>query len=63
MSSCERPPFVDPTSDRVECWICGTVDPEDGGGIGFPTDDEYIRKMAPVYPRHVEWTMDNGITE
>jgi len=49
----ERPAFVDPLTEYVECHFCGrTWEPEQVDGFDLSTEDEYYPKMVPVCPEH-----------
>lgn len=50
----DRPPFVDPNTEWVECWVCGRLltDLSRVEGIDLSDDDEYYPDMAPVCPKH-----------
>jgi hypothetical protein len=50
----ERPAFVDPTTEWVECWICGQIieDMSRVEGIDVSGPDEFYPRMKPVCPKH-----------
>lgn len=50
----DRPPFVDPQTDWVECWLCGQIlsDMSRVEGMDLSREDEYYPKMVPVCPQH-----------
>ena len=52
----ERPAFIDPTVEWVECYICGEVltDLSRVEGIDVSGPDEYYPQMQPVCPQHVD---------
>ena len=50
----ERPPFVDPDVEVVECHFCHeTWPPEAVDGFDLSAEDEYYPRMVPVCPEHV----------
>jgi hypothetical protein len=49
----ERPPFVDPDVEVVECHFCHeTWPPEVVDGFDLSAEDEYYPRMVPVCPEH-----------
>lgn len=50
----ERPPFIGPTTEWVECHLCGQVisDMSRVEGIDISAPDEYYPRMVPVCPQH-----------
>lgn len=50
----ERPPFIDPQTDWVECYLCGQIieDFSRVEGMDISEPDEYYPKMVPVCPTH-----------
>jgi hypothetical protein len=49
----ERPPFVDPDVEVVECYFCHeTWEPEAVDGFDLSDEDEYYPRMVPVCPEH-----------
>jgi hypothetical protein len=51
----ERPGFVDPHVEVVECHFCGlTWDPAAVEGFDLSAEDEYYPNMVPVCPEHAE---------
>jgi DNA-directed RNA polymerase subunit RPC12/RpoP len=49
----ERPPFVDPDVEVVECHFCHeTWPPEMVDGFDLSAEDEYYPRMVPVCPEH-----------
>jgi predicted RNA-binding Zn-ribbon protein involved in translation (DUF1610 family) len=49
----ERPPFVDPDVEVVECHFCHeTWPPEMVDGFDISAEDEYYPRMVPVCPEH-----------
>jgi hypothetical protein len=54
MSASDRPAFIGPNVDWVECHLCGQVieDMSRVEGIDISAPDEYYPKMKPVCPGH-----------
>jgi hypothetical protein len=50
----ERPAFIDPQTDWVECWMCGQVisDLSRVTGIDISRADEYYPTMVAVCPSY-----------
>lgn len=49
----ERPPFVDPNVEIVECYFCNrTWKPAVVDGFDLSTEDEYYTNMVPVCPEN-----------
>jgi len=46
----ERPPFIPPRTEWVECYICGRIinDMPRIEGLDISPDDEYYPEMVPV---------------
>jgi len=54
MSSDDRPPFIGPQTDWVECYLCGQVitDLSRVEGMDISEPDEYYPNMVPICPTH-----------
>lgn len=54
MSESDRPVFIDPQTDSVECFVCGQhiEDMSRVEGMDVSEPDEYYPKMVPVCPKH-----------
>lgn len=56
----ERPAFIDPQTDSVECWVCGQhiEDMSRVSGIDISQGDDYYPNMRPVCPKHANGGTD-----
>jgi len=49
----ERPSFVDPNTEWVECHFCNRVlEPTECDGFDLSAEDEYYPRMVAVCPEH-----------